>query len=49
MKNLLLNGDQNQLINSFSVILNQQSLYDQESLMNSITDLTEISKKKFFI
>jgi len=35
MKSLLSNGDQNQLINSFSTIINQMALYDQETLMNS--------------
>jgi hypothetical protein len=38
MDNLLLNGDRNQLIHSFSTILNQMALYDQESLMNSNRD-----------
>ena len=37
MENLLSNGDQNQLINSFSTIINHMSLHDQETLMNSTT------------
>jgi hypothetical protein len=35
MENLLLNGDRNQLIQSFSTIINQMALEDQETLMNS--------------
>lgn len=45
MKNLLLNNDHDQIINSFSIILNQMALADQELLMNSLRDLIEIIKR----
>jgi hypothetical protein len=49
VEDLLLNGDKNQLINSFSIILNQMALYDQELLMNSMKDFFINFEKNIFI